>query len=201
MVKVFSISTKARKMSVPAFEQYITDELVASVMETIEHSLVSGTGETGQGAGIETIEFSEANNNLVELSATPAYTDFTKALALLKRGYSNGAKFAMNNATLYNVVYSIVDMNKRPIFIADPKAESIGMILGTPVIIDDNIADNEIYLGNFNYLGYNLPEGITVEVSTESSFKSNLIDFKATALADTKVILSEAFVKLAVAEG
>lgn len=198
IVKVFSISTKARKMSVPAFEQYITDELVASVMETIEYSLVNGTGATGQGTGITSVTFSEETNNLVEFSTTPAYTDFTKALALLKRGYANGAKWAMNNATLYNIVYSLVDSNKRPIFIADPKAESVGMILGKPVIIDDNIEDGDIYLGNYNYLGYNLPDGITIEVSTESSFKQNLIDFKATALADTKVILPEAFVKLEV---
>lgn len=197
LVKVFSISTKARKMSVPAFEQYITDELVASVMEAIEQALVSGTG-VGQGQGIDSVEFSDEKNNLIELSATPAYTDFTKALALLKRGYAQGAKFAMNNATLYNVVYSVVDMNKRPIFVQDPKNESIGMILGVPVVIDDNLQNNEIYLGNFNYLGYNLPDGIALEVSTESSFKQNLIDFKASALADTKVILPEAFVKLAV---
>lgn len=193
LVKVFSISVKARKMSVPAFEQYITDELVASVMEAIEQALVSGTG-TGEGAGIETITFGATNS--IEYTATPVYTDFTKTVALLKRGYSKGAKWAMNNATLYSQVYSVVDENKRPIFIADPKAESIGKILGFDVVVDDNIADGDMFLGNYQYLGYNLPDGIVLEVSTESSFKQNLIDFKASALADTKVILPEAFVKL-----
>ena len=46
------------------------------------------------------------------------------------------------------------------------------------------------------YLGYNLPEGIAVEVSRESSFKSGLIDYRAMAIADTKPIIEEAFVKL-----
>ena len=198
LVKVFSISTKARKMSVPAFEQYITDELVASVMEAVEQALVNGTG-SGQGAGIETIDFVEGEN-LIETD-TPEYTDFTQLVAKLKRGYSKGAKWAMNNATLYGKVYSIVDMNKRPIFIADPKDESIGKILGFDVVIDDNIADGEIYLGNYQYLGYNLPDGIALEVSTESSFKQNLIDLKASAIADTKVILPEAFMKIAPVAG
>jgi HK97 family phage major capsid protein len=37
------------------------------------------------------------------------------AVAKLKRGYANGAKWAMNNATLYNRFYGLVDENKRPI--------------------------------------------------------------------------------------
>ena len=102
----------------------------------------------------------------------------------------------MNNATLYTHVYGIVDSNGRPIFIADPKNESIGYILGREVVIDDNIADGDIYLGNFNYMGYNLAEGIVIEVSRESSFRSGLIDYRALAIADCKPIVTEAFVKL-----
>ena len=97
----------------------------------------------------------------------------------------------MNNATLYNSIYGIVDTTGRPIFIADPKNENIGYILGKPVIIDDNI-----FLGNFNYLGYNIPEGIVVETSRESSFKYGVIDYRALAIADTKPLVSEAFIKL-----
>ncbi|MGF3113131.1 phage major capsid protein [Facklamia sp. P9177] len=193
LIKVFSMSALAKKMSIKAFEQYIIDELVASVMETIESSLVTGTGSK-QGAGLETITFNATNQ--IEYTDMPAYTDFTNLLALIKRGYSNGAKFAMNNATLYSKVYSIVDGNKRPIFIADPQNESVGHILGYPVIIDDNIKDGDIYFGNFQYLGYNMPEGIALEVSTQSSFNRGLIDYRALAIADTQVILPEAFVKL-----
>lgn len=133
----------------------------------------------------------------VGASASATYADVVKVVSLLKRGYSQGAKWAMNNATLYNVFYGMTDSNKRPIFIADPKSESIGKILGFDVVIDDNIADNDAYLGNYSrYLGYNLPEGIAVEVSRESSFKSGLIDYRAMAIADTKPIVEEAFVKL-----
>jgi len=103
----------------------------------------------------------------------------------------------MNNATLYNVFYGMTDTTERPVFIADPKAEGVGKILGHEIIIDDNIADNVVYFGNFaKYMAYNMPEGIAVEVSRESSFRKGLIDYRALAIADCKPIVTEAFVKL-----
>ena len=61
------------------------------------------------------------------------------------------------------------------------------------------IADNVILFGNFGqYLGYNLPNGIVIETSRESSFKSGLIDYRAIAIADCKPLVNEAFVKLTI---
>jgi len=203
ILKVFSISAAAKRMSIDAFERYIIDELNACVMECIADALVNGTG-SGQGTGLESIAWTATGNNknAVEYAngSTPDYADFVATMALLKRGYSQGAKWAMNNATLYTHVYGVVDQNNRPIFIADPKNESIGYILGREVVIDDNIADGDIYLGNFNYMGYNLAEGVVIEVSRESSFRSGLIDYRALAIADCKPIVAEAFVKLQEAE-
>lgn len=200
IIKVFSISAAAKRMTVSAFEAYMIDELKNCVMEAIADALVNGTGE-GQGTGLLTgITWNEANSFTYPLGETPKYTDFTKALAMLKRGYGAGAKFAMSNATLYNSVYSLVDGNKRPIFISDPKNEAIGYILGKEVIVDDNIPDGTIILGNFQYMGYNLPQGLMVETSRDSSFKSGLIDYRAMAIADTKPLVAEAFIKLSEAE-
>lgn len=192
IIKVFSISAAAKKMSIQAFESYLVEELTNCVMEAIADALVNGTGN-GQGTGLLTgITWDDTNT----LELTGEYTDFTKALAMLKRGYAAGAKFAMSNATLYNHVYSLVDANGRPIFINDPKNETIGRILGKEVIVDDNIPDNTIILGNFNYMGFNMPEGVMIEVSRESSFRSGLVDYRAMAIADTKPLVSEAFIKL-----
>ncbi len=194
IIKIFSISASSKKMSISAFESYIIEELTNCVMECIADSLVNGTG-ANQGTGIATgITWNGANS--FTFTDKVAYIDLTQMLAKLKRGYSAGAKWAMNNATLYNSIYGIVDTTGRPIFIADPKNENIGYILGKPVIIDDNIADDTIFLGNFNYLGYNIPEGIVVETSRESSFKYGVIDYRALAIADTKPLVAEAFIKL-----
>lgn len=194
IIKIFSISASSKKMSISAFESYIIEELTNCVMECIADSLVNGTGAS-QGTGIAT-GITWNGENSFTFTENVAYTDLTKMLAKLKRGYSAGAKWAMNNATLYNLIYGIVDTTGRPIFISDPKNENIGYILGKPVVIDDNIADDTIFLGNFNYLGYNIPEGIVVETSRESSFKYGVIDYRALAIADTKPLVAEAFIKL-----
>lgn len=194
IIKIFSISASSKKMSISAFESYIIEELTNCVMEFIADSLVNGTG-TNQGTGIAT-GITWNNKNSFTFTDNVAYTDLTKMLAKLKRGYSAGAKWAMNNATLYNSIYGLVDGTGRPIFISDPKNENIGYILGKPVIIDDNIADDTIFLGNFNYLGFNIPEGIVIETSRESSFKYGIIDYRALAIADTKPLVAEAFIKL-----
>ena len=200
IMKVFSISEKVRKMSINAFEAYLVEELRACVLETIAAAIVSGTGSS-QGSGLETITWTKtgATQNAVEIAANGSFTyaKVVEFVGLLKRGYAAGAKMAMNNKTLYSVFYSILDTANRPIFIADPKDESIGKVLGFPVVIDDNIADNVVYLGNFGkYFGYNMPEGITVESSRESSFKKGVVDYRAMAIADCKPLVAEAFVKL-----
>ncbi|MBO5480154.1 MAG: phage major capsid protein [Clostridia bacterium] len=204
IIKIFSISAKVRTMSIPAFENYLVEELTACVMECINDALVNGTG-SGQGSGLETITWVKtagATQNAVEVAAASdiEYTDVVATAALLKRGYAKGAKWAMNNKTLYNVFMTMTDSNVRPIFIAEQVANNaagtVGRILGFEVVIDDNIADNVVYLGNYKYLGYNMPGGIAIEVSRESGFRKGLIDYRALAIADCKPIVSEAFVKL-----
>ena len=197
IIKIFSISAATKTMTIAAFESYLVDELTACVMECIAYTLINGTG-SGQGTGVVSGITWTKDTNAVEAVDAIGYADVVKTVSLLKRGYSAGAKWAMNNATLYNVFYGMLDGNKRPVFIADAKAESIGKILGFEVIVDDNLNDNEIIFGNFHYMGYNLPGGIVVETSRESSFKSGLIDYRALAVADCKPIVSEAFVKLTI---
>ena len=202
IMKVFSISEKVRKMSIGAFESYLVDELTACVMELLGYALINGTG-SGQGTGLESgvtwVKTAGATQNEVEVAAATdlTYADVVSVVALLKRGYAAGAKWAMNNKTLYTYFYGMTDDTGRPLFISDPKSESIGRILGFDVVVDDNIADGKAYLGNYaKYLGYNMPEGIVIESSRESSFKKGVIDYRAMAIADCKPLVTEAFVRL-----
>lgn len=209
IIKIFSISAKVRKMSIAAFESYLTDELTACVMECIADALVNGDG-SGQGTGIEEgvtwVKTAGATQNAIEVAnGTPiTYNDVVDTAALLKRGYAQGAKWAMNNKTLYNVFFKMNDSNAQPIFVAktlgEKAAGDVGRILGFDVVIDDNIADDVIYLGNYaKYMGYNMPEGIVIEMSKDSGFRKGLIDYRAMAIADCKPIIADAFVKLYVA--
>ena len=198
IIKVIAISAKARKMSIAAFEAYLIEELTACVMETIADALVNGSG-SGQGTGLLTGITWNTANTVTAAADGITYADTVKAAGMLKRGYAKGAKWAMNNATLYGSFYGMVDGNQRPIFIADPKAEQVGKILGFEVVIDDNLPNNTAIIGNFaKYMGYNLPEGIVVEISRESSFRKGLIDYRAMAIADCKPIVADAFIKLTI---
>ena len=195
LIKIFSLSAKAKRMSVSAFEAYLTEELNACVLEAIDYALINGSG-SGQPTGLLNAITWGAGNS-VNASTKFEYSDVVSAVALLKRGYAGGAKWVMNNATLYSQFYGMVDGNKRPIFVADPKSEGIGKVLGFEVIVDDNMPANTAILGDFgHYLGWNMPEGILIETSRESSFKKGLIDIRALAIADSKVIVPEAFVKI-----
>ncbi len=206
IIKIFSISAKVRKMSIAAFESYLVDELTACVMECIADALVNGDGSgegTGLEAGVTWVKTAGATQNAVEVASNKdiAYADVIAAAALLKRGYAQGAKWAMNNKTLYSVFFTMSDSNAQPIFVAktlgEAKAGDVGRILGFDVVIDDNIADNVIYLGNYaKYMGYNMPEGIVIETSKDSGFRKGLIDYRAMAIADCKPIVADAFVKL-----
>lgn len=199
IIKVFSISAKVRTMSVDAFEAYLADELYKCVYECIADALINGTG-SGQGTGVlNGITWNATNSVTVAKGGTIGYKDVINTVALLKRGYNKGAKFVMNNATLYKSFYGMTDTNGKPIFIADPKVDNIGKILGFDVVVDDYLADNTVLFGNFDYLGYNLANGIAVESSTQSSFKSGRIDYRGMAIADTQVIVPEAFIKLSIA--
>lgn len=197
ILRVISISAAVRTMSIDAFESYIADELTESVMACIGTAMVSGTG-SGQGKGIVSgITWTNGTNQVtVAANASLTYANIVAAIAMLKRGYANGAKFVMNNATLYNSIYGLVDDVKRPVFVADPTEAGKGRILGFEVVIDDFMADNDILFGDFRYNGYNIAEGIALDVSRESSFKSGLIDYRALAVADCKPIVDEAFVRI-----
>jgi len=195
IMRILSISAAVDTMSISAFESYLSDELTASVMACLAGTMINGNG-TGQGVGIVSgITWTEGTNKLtVAVNADLTYKNIVKAISMLKRGYSNGAKFVMNNNTLYNSIYGLVDDVKRPVFVADPTESGKGRILGFEVVIDDFMEDNDFLFGNFWYNGYNMPAGIALDVSHESSFKSGLVDYRALAIADCKPIVDEAFV-------
>lgn len=194
ILKVLSISAATRAMSVPAFESYLVEELTASVMGTLAKGMVDGTGE-GQATGILTGITWDATNT-VTFSDVLTFADVLKCIAMLKRGYAKGASFVMNNATLYQHVYGLTDDNARPIYVADMTEPGKGKILGFDCVVDDYMPDDTIVFGNYQYYGFNMPAGIAVDVSRESSFKSGLVDYRALAIADAKPIVSEAFTKL-----
>ena len=199
ILRVLSLSAATREMSVTAFEAYLAEELRASVLETLAKGIVDGTGED-QALGILTgVTWDESNTVEVAENERIGYADILSAIAKLPRGYSKGASFAVNNATLYQDIYGMVDEVNRPIYVQDVAKPGSGTILGFPVIIDDYLDDHDVLFGNFKFAGYNLPSGITLDMSRDAKFTSGLTCFRALAVADARPIVTEAFTKITTA--
>lgn len=197
IMRVLSMSVAARSMTIDSFESYLADELTASVLACLSKAMIDGDGDR-KGTGILAgVDWQDGVNHLV--IAEDDWYDwkmFPRAIAMLHRGYSNGARWIMNNATLYNDVISLSDDNNRPVYADDLTGSGKGRIFGYEVIIDDYMQDHDILFGNLAYMGYNLPGGLMLDVSRESSFKSGLVDFRAMAVADCKPIIGDAFTRL-----
>ena len=194
LVKIFSMSAKVRKTSIDNFEAYLADELRETVFEAIEDTAINGTGTNEPLGLLAGVTWTNANSLT---SDELTYSDILGAVSTLKGGYTAGASWLMSTATLYSHIYTMLDGIQRPIF----NPENGGRILGYSVILSDYVPDNTVIFGNFSYLAYNMPEGVLIETSTDSAFRKNLIDIRATAIADIKVLVPEAFVKLTVAQG
>jgi HK97 family phage major capsid protein len=194
LIKVLSMSAAARRMTVSAFENFITAELKASVVDAIGAAVVSGTG-TGQPSGLlPGVTWNTANT----ITATTITGDnLLQAIAKLSPNYTNGAKFAMSTATLFNNIYPLKDSNGAYIF-TDTERGGQHRLFGFPIVLDDNLPASTVIFGNFRYYGVNIPQGVAVEVSRESGFTSGLIDYRALCIADGKPIVPAAFVKLTV---
>jgi HK97 family phage major capsid protein len=195
LIKILSMSAAAKRMTISAFEAYITAELSKAITEAIGIAIVNGTG-SGQPLGLLTgIEWDDDNT----VTASAAIVDsILRLIAMLHSGYANGAKFAMNNHTLFTNIYPAKTTNGDLILIPDAQNGSVRRLFGFEIVVDDNLPNGVILFGNFKYYGVNIPEGVVIETSRESGFSHGLIDFRALTIADGKPIVPEAFVKLEV---
>ena len=194
LIKVLSMSAAVKRMDIPAFESYITQELRSSIADAIGAAIVNGTG-SGQPTGIISgITWTAANTVTAEALTAD---NLLAAIALLPAGYAGGAKFAMSTATLFSQVYPLKDEQGDYLF-TDPANGGVHRLFGFEIVLDDNIPVGTVLFGNFRYYGVNIPAGVAVEVSRESGFTSGLIDFRALCIADGKPIVPGAFVKIEV---
>jgi HK97 family phage major capsid protein len=95
-------------------------------------------------------------------------------------------------------VYPLKTANGAYIF-TNTESGGVRRLFGFEIVVDDNLPTGTILFANFKYYGANIPQGVAVEVSRESGFSRGLIDFRALCIADAKVIVPEAFIKLEVA--
>ena len=189
-MKVIRISQAAMTMSISAFEDWLVDMLSGDIARAID-SFIINDATNGIAATVST-----ATTNKITSTTTTAYSyaEICNLVALLPAGYDAEAKFLTSKKTLYNCVKGIVDTNKRPIF--DPVEKTL---FGYPVIIDDYVPSDhkQIYLGKWTDVVGNLSQPINVARSDQSGFLNNSIDFRGTAIFDSKLAKKDAIVWIA----
>ena len=189
-MKVIRISKAAETMSINAFENWLVDMLSGDIARAIDDFIINDSTN-----GIVNM-VSTATTNKVTQTATSGYgyADICNLVALLPAGYDAEAKFLVSKKVLYNNIKGIVDTNKRPIF--DPIEKTL---FGYPVVVDDYVPSNhnQVYLGKWTDVVGNLSQPVTVDRSEESGFLNNSIDFRGTAIFDSKLAKNDAIVWLA----
>ena len=189
-MKVIRISKAAQTMSINAFENWLVDMLAGDIARKIDDYIINDTTN-----GIVKMVSTSTSNKITQTATSGyGYKDICNLVALLPAGYDAEAKFLVSKKVLFNEVKGILDTNKRPIF--DPVEKTL---FGYPVIVDDYVPSdkNQIFLGKWTDVVGNLSQPVTVDRSEESGFLNNSIDFRGTAIFDSKLAKTDAVVWIA----
>lgn len=188
LIKTIEITAHVEAMSIDAFESFIVAQLSKKAKKAIDGAIVSGDGNNKATGILQTVTAKTTEGTAW------AYDDIMNILAELKSGYKQGAVFMMSTKTLYGDVAKIKDDKKAPIFKAETDGKFEGKLSGYPVICFDNVPDGTIIFGNFEYYYFNFVKAFEIAKDTSVGFKAGKTCYRAMALADGKVALSEAFV-------
>lgn len=196
-IKVIRISQTIQTMSIPVFESWITKIIGEDIAVQIDSEIINGGTVTGNIATAQV--WIDGANQITYVPANGlAYGDITSLIALLPSAFDGNAKFVMRKSTFYGQVLGMTDANGNPLAVPDITAKGKYMILGYPVLIDDNVLANEAFLGDYKQVVGNLAADIQIARSTESGFLNNSVDFRGTAIFDCDIAQPTAIVKLAV---
>lgn len=191
ITKYITISKTVAKMSIDAFEKWLTNMLARRIARKIIKLIISGTG-TNQPTGVEKANTWGATNSVtVGKTANLTEANVTDLIALLPGAYDANAKWLMSKKTLYSDFRTLQDKSKNDIFV---KENGKFYVDGYEVMLDDSVTLHEAYLGDFKMYAGNLSEDVTVD--TDKKLSSNSFEYLGCAMFDGKPAIGEAFVKL-----
>lgn len=191
ITKLVTISKSVEKMSIDAFENWLTTKIARKIADKINALIFSGSG-SNEAEGIDRIIW-DAKNSVTITKAGKLTAENVKAVvALLNGGYDDGAEWYMSKTTFFNDFHPLMDNSKDNIVTQE---NGKYRVMGYPVCLDDRMTLHEAILGNV-YRGYagNMPEEITI--TSQFVTRENAYDFLGCAMFDGKVQAKEAFVKL-----
>lgn len=189
--KYITISKSVSKMSIDAFETWITNMLGKMIAKAITNLIINGTGSS-QPKGIDkAATWGEKNSVTVAKTGSLSEANVLTLVGLLNGGYDANAKWLMSKKTLINDFRPLQDKSKNDIFV---KENGTYYIEGYPVLLDERVAEHDAFLGDLTMYVGNLGEEVTVD--QDKKLSSNSFEFLGSAMFDGKPAVGDAFVKL-----
>lgn len=180
--KHVDISYAMQRMSIPAFETYLKNEIATGIGEALAKDVVAAIG-TGM-----------ASENKLETAATGivSYKDLAKLFGQLKRVGSLNI-YATRN-TIYNQLVGLTNDSGTPIFqqVINPNVE--GALFGAQIKTEDAVADGTILVGDGKKFVFNMVQDIMVESAKD--IKKHVVTHSGYARGEGALIDGKAFAQL-----
>ena len=191
LIKTVEITADIEAMAIDAFEAWLVNSLAAKLEKALDAAGVNGTG-TNQATGLATTISTETGTFA---KAKAKYSDLITIIAALPSAYAKNAIFAMPRKLFFTDVIGIEDTTGQPVCHMDVESPAKYNILGYHVVLDDNVPADNIFFGDFKAYKLNIAKAPQVTSDDSVAFRTGSRVYRAMALADGKLAVSDAFVR------
>ena len=192
VTKLVTISKSVMKMSIDAFEAWLTRKIARKVAQKINALIFNGTG-SNEAQGINAMKWDATNSVTVAKTASLTEANVSGVVGLMNGEFLAEAEWYMSSTTFFNDFHPLMNNSKNNVVTCE---NGVYRIMGKVVNFDERITLHEAILGDV-YRGYigNMIED--VNVTSQFIARENAFDFLGCAIFDGKVQAVEAFVKIA----
>ncbi len=187
--KHVNISYAMAKMSIDAFEAFLTNEIADRIGAALAADVV---------AQVKTDYYSTGNAVTTANEKKIVWTDLAGALALLKNAKGPVVVYGQR-ATIYNYLVGMVDTTGRPIYQPNAQAGAEGTLIGYPVKVEEAVDANKLLIGYPQQVVGNMVQDIMVEA--DKDIKKHVITYAGYARFECKLMAPKAFALLTVDQG
>lgn len=184
--KHVDISYAMAKMSIDAFESFLTNEIAARIGAALAADVTTqiATDYYSTGNAVETASADKVT-----------FTDVANVLAVLENA-KGPCVFYAKRATIYKYLVGMVDTTGRPIFQPNAQAGAEGTLVGSPVKVEDSIPTKKIYVGYPKTIVGNMVQDIMIE--SDRDIRKHVITYSGYARFECKLGAPKAFAVLTI---
>ena len=198
LARAITVSWKLKEMAIEDFIPYIQRRMARKMGEAADYGVTHGKGTENKNkpepiGTVTALLQQEGTPQVVtyKKGTVPTYQNILETRAKINSGYSGGLKIYANSNTIWTKLASIVDTNKRPIFLGDPTGNGQIRILGMVVKEDDSMKDGEILFSN-PADGYHMNINKEMTMNTEDHAKERMTDYCGYAIMDGNIVTDKA---------